>query len=194
MDHKAEDVDILNERGKWSDPIGPKKKRIYFEMLSISRYYEDFVPLYVAFLEYFKTEAARMKLPTGKQWKSKKQMETMRSYLRAVFSYRIVRRAWFSLMKQCGIVGMSRKYYERYCKPTDMIEHFLFVYLFNVDGVKKKVEHAVSVTMGQTPLSSISTDSSLTKGGLKAKLKPRFPTLDSLEGSKSTKAKRKSKA
>ena len=188
MDYEVDDFDILNEK-KIEKVIGPKKKPILFEMLSISRYYEDFIPRYILFLEHFKAEAVRLKLPTGKQWKARKQMEVMRSYLRSVFSYRIIRRLWFKILKTCGIVKMSRRYYERYVSPAEMIEHFLFVYKFNIDGVKKKVEEAVSLTLGRTPLSSISTDISSSKAGLKEKLMPRFPTIDSL-GKRKRKSKR----
>jgi hypothetical protein len=183
-----DDIQILNEERK-TYLIGPKKKKIELEMLSISKYYDVFVPEFLLFLNFFEkdTERLEIKLPTGKQWTKKKEMSTLKSQIRRIFSYAQVRVRFYKLLKRSGYVKFSRKYFERNVTPSLMVELFLRIYKFNIDDFKKKLSEVadnILLPSLQSPIStgisSIGVGSSRRSGGPsggREKLEPRFRVL-----------------
>jgi len=184
-----EDTQILNEERKVF-LVGPKKKRLELKMLGISKYYDEFVPRFTQFLLYFQADTERMTLPTGKSWKYKKKMETLRSQLRRVFSYAMVRKDFIRLLKEVGYLRFSDRYFNEYVTPKELAEIFLRVYKFNIDDFKKKLSEIADSILESDPQlrtyigASSSGDGSnrLQKSpGFRERLPARFRNLEKLK-------------
>ncbi len=181
-----EDIQILNEKRKVYF-IGPKKKRLELKMLGLSEYYEDFIPEFLLFLDYFNQDAEDISLPTGKAWGKKKQMTTLASQLRRILSYRLIRKRFIRILKKVGYLKFSKRYFYKHVTPAMLVDMFLRVYKFNVDDFKKKLSEAAEAILesGQqsqtfTGLLSNGVGPSQFKGipGFREKLKPRYRNLE----------------
>jgi hypothetical protein len=186
------DIQILNEERK-EYFIGSKKKKIELEMLGISKYYDVFIPRFLAFLSYFKKDLELMDFPTGKTWSKKKEMDSIRSQIQRLFSLKKVRKDFVRLLKDVGYLRFSKRYFLKYVKPTELVDMFLKIYKFNIDDFKKKVLEAeylliLSSRQSQTSIDNLSRGdmsnrvkrftTNGTVGGLREKLKPRFRQLE----------------
>lgn len=189
-----DDIKILNEetkehrifkRDKEGKRTG-KYRSIFLYMLSLSDYYEEFVPRFVVFLNFFKVDNEKIRLPTGKNWNQKKVMKIVGSQLRRVFSYALVRKEFIRLLKKVGYLKMGRRYFEKYATPSDLIEIFLYVYKHNVDDFKKKILEACEKVQEFQELQQTSTGQSSSgagsgrfqdAAGFRITLPRRFPRL-----------------
>jgi len=188
------DIEILNETQKevkiWEVKKGKKSgkyKSMFLYMLPISSYYEEFVPNFVVFLNFFKADNEKIRLPTGKSWSRKKELATLKSQLQRIFSYALVRKLFIRLLQKCGYLKMSRKYFESNATPFDLVEIFLKIYKFNVDDFKKKILDALQKVSEFQELQRTYTGRSLNEvgynrlqdiAGFQKKLKPRFQRLE----------------
>jgi len=172
-----EDIEILNEE-KQVVHIGPKKKPVVLDMLSISRYYDIFIPKFLEIIQHFQSVVGNITLPTeGKEYTDKDLMTKLYNQIQQGLSNKKARRSFIKLLKSVGFMGMSRAYFEKYCKVPQMIDIFVHVYRFNVNGVKKKVELVRSLILDTSPQSQTSIHTPSKKAGLKQVLKPRYQRL-----------------
>jgi hypothetical protein len=179
IEHEVEDIEILNEKPTvfWIGKSGNKKKLI-IEMLSISKYYDKFIPLFVGLLQEITKVNEDIQFPSGKQWKSATQLEKVRKYFQSTFSHKAIRKYFIKMVYKVGYLeNMSLKFFEKYVKPVVLIDIFLYIYKHNIDGFKKKLLEAVEVVLGSGPLSVTSTGSLSKKVGRQEKLEPRFRRL-----------------
>jgi len=171
---KLEDEEILSER-----PVEVRvgTKVVLLRQLTAYEYFVKFTPKFLAFLIVFGRELGDLEFPSGRDWRRRSILEQFRKRLTAAASSEKLRRAWFRLLKDVGIVkGMSRRYFERNVTVGNWVRIFLHVYRFNVDGIKKNVLLAIqevrqAESSGTTP-SSPGGDG-LPPGEYKV-LKPRF--------------------
>jgi len=187
---KLDDIQILNETQKeiriWERKDGKrtgKHKSIFLYMLPMNVYYEEFVPRFVVFLNFFKADNEKIRLPTGKSWSRKKELNTLKSQLQRIFSYKLVRKQFIRLLASSGYLKMSRRYFERNATPIDLVEIFLYVYKHNIDDFKKKISDAIGAVSEFRELLPTYTDQSskedgsnrlLGVAGFRESLKPRF--------------------
>ena len=180
MKYTFKDIEILDEE-KVELEIGKKKKIVVLEMLTIKKYYDVFIPKFLEFLQYFKMLGKSLELPSykDKDWKDKDFMNDLIDKIRQVMSYENARKEFIKLLKKIGCLKMSRAYFEKYVKPTELISIFLYVYKFNIDGVKKKLDEAETEILGvaTSQVTPNSTGLQLKKGGLREKLPARYPRL-----------------
>lgn len=186
IENVMDDIQILNEERKIYY-IGPDKKKLELRMLGISDYYDVFVPEFLFFLDYFRSDTEKIVLPTGKGWTKKKEMETLRSQLKRVFSYKIVQKRFVRILKRTGYLKFRKRYFYKHVTPIMMIEMFEKIYKFNVDDFKKKVlvvatrivessRHLQTYTALSSTAVGLSQSQKKTgqKTGLPKMLKPRF--------------------
>ena len=181
-----EDLRILNEERKVYY-IGPEKKRFELKMLGLSGYYEEFIPEFLSFLDYFAQDAEDLSLPTGKAWGKKKALTTLSGQLRRILSYKLIRKRFIKILKKVGYLKFSKKYFYKHVTPSMLADMFLRVYKFNVDDFKKKLSEVAAAILesGQpsqtfTDLLSSGAGSSQFKGapGFREELKPRYRNLE----------------
>lgn len=184
IEHRAEDIDILNEEPSvfWIGK-GNKAKKLEIEMLTMHKYYKIFLPRFVTLINLIVMQNNEIQLPEGEMWKNKKGMDQTMRYLRVTFSAGEIRKNFIKLLNKVGYLNeMSVNFFEKNVKPTVLVAIFLYVYKHNIEGFKKKVLEVVKEITGQCdpqPLTFI--DSLSKKGGLKEKLKPRFRPLNQSE-------------
>lgn len=176
MKYTLTDLEILNEETV-DIPIGPDKRMLHLYQLSIGKYYNQFMPRFIGFLNYFKALGIQLSLPGGADWKKPKVVGKAVEGIRKVFSHTEVRKSFIKILKKVGFLdrNLNRKYFEKYVKPTELIRIFLYIYKFNIDGVKKNVDQALKEVFGTDSPSQIFTETSQSEGGLKKVLAPRFP-------------------
>jgi hypothetical protein len=182
MKYTLSDLEILNEETV-DIPIGPDKRELHLYQLYAGKYYDEFIPRFIGFLNYFKSLGIALSLPSGNDWKKKKVVSQATSDVRRAFSHKQVRKSFIKLLQKVGYLDkkLKRKYLEKFIKPDELIRIFLYVYKMNVDGVKKNVDQALVEVFGTTSPLQTSIGTSPSEGGLKEVLKPRFPKLPTLE-------------
>ena len=176
LKYKLEDFDILNENYieieiKDGNTLIEKMR---LEELSVAHFYE-FVPLWQEYM--YSLASLLVKCDVNLKLLDQltnETFETLSGQLHSFFSYRVTRVKYIKILRKLGITKLSRRKFERYCKPSQLAAIFILLYWLNTDGVKKKflslVDDLPSISQR---ISEIFLTSFTSMGGSK-KLTPRY--------------------
>jgi len=173
-----DDDDILDERPVVLT-IGPRKKKVVLKLLTISEYFDKFVPKFTSWMLMFRNLIGEMAFLRGAEFKNRKKLEGFRRDIMSLFRTKSLRIAFLRVLKDVGALKMGVRYFEKHATPDQLVKIFLYVYKVNVDGYKKKVQSVVVEILARRSRTStqlLSGGAGL-KPGLHKELKPRFPVL-----------------
>jgi hypothetical protein len=186
LEHRMDDIDILNE-----EPVVFRarsgKAEVTIRELSISEFYR-FVPGLQALIARFAGLFVkfRVDLKDLDRLTTRHAAEEMSGRLQVLFSFAEFRREFFDLLRKVCVVHMPRRRFEKEFTVSQMASIFVFLYLFNVDGVKKKLTLALSeVGIRSARISETLSSRSTGSGSFRKTLARRFRPLTPLPASSS---------
>lgn len=150
--------------------------KVRLRQLSIAEFYR-FVPGWRSLLSKYLDLLVRCEVDLKRldQVKTKADAEGLAHSVQSLLSFREFRRDYIRLLRRAGIVPCSVRRFEREATPADLAKILVYVYLFNTDGVKKKLTSLLQrAGFRSATTSETSSTSSTGGGGYRQELRPRF--------------------